>query len=596
MPYEALINRNQNTFLDGQLEAISSPSNVRRFYCAESMAANDSNMDSHSYQMKWKKGINPYEGKWPGAQHGRVEIADGMQITWDVQVPLRDGARTYVDILRPQQNEGPLPIILTYSPYGKQGPKTSAMFPNSGVPEGSVSKYAVWEGPDPKYWTQKGYAMINADTRGSWGSDGDLEILGPQQGQDGYDIVEWAAALPWSNGRIGLAGVSYLAIIQWRVAETNPPHLACINPWEGFTEVYRDYSHHGGIPETNFLKFTEWSCRCGFGNVEDWVTMQRDHYLYDNYQASKTAKLSQIRVPAYIVADWGDQGLHTRGALEGFSNIRSEQKWLEVHGRKKWQYYYQGSSLLRQEAFFQKFLKGQPSAIDTWPQVQIEIRERAFHGIVRAESEWPLNRAKHILKYLDSSSGQLTNTMVPHISSKTYDSEKQGDHIDFLYTFQEETELTGSMRLRLWVSTDKGDDMDVFVQLDKLDVKGVVMPFVVMSMIDTGPMALGWLRVSHRELDHEKSTINRPWLLHQREPKLRPNEIVPCDLEILPSSTRFFRGESLRITIQGNDIFRYELAQVQLHEDSVNSGRHFIHTGGPYDSHLVLPCVQPDTK
>ena len=115
------------------------------------------------------------------------------------------------------------------------------------MPKGSVSKYAVWEGPDPLYWTKQGYAMINADARGSWGSEGDLEIFSPQEAQDGYDIVEWATALPWSNGKVGMSGVSYLAIIQWRVAETNPPHLACIIPWEGFTNIYRDYGHHGAF-------------------------------------------------------------------------------------------------------------------------------------------------------------------------------------------------------------------------------------------------------------------------------------------------------------------------------------------------------------
>ena len=546
--------------------------------------------------MRWKKGTDPYEGNWPGHQCSRVENADGMRITWDVAVPLRDGALTYVDIFQPEQSDGLLPIILTYSPYGKHSPKTFEIFPNSGVPKGSVSKYAVWEGPDPKYWTQRGYAVINADARGSWGSEGDLEIHGPTQAQDGYDIVEWAAALPWSNERVGLAGVSYLAIIQWRVAETNPPHLACINPWEGLSNIYTDYSHHGGIPETNFVKFSEWSCRCSLGKVEDWVLMQREHHLYDEYQASKNANLSLIKVPAYIVADWGDHGLHTRGTLDGFSNISSKEKWLEVHGRKKWQYYYQPSSLLRQEAFYQKYLKGQPSEVDTWPRVEIEIRDRAYQGTIRAEEDWPLplKRTKHTLKYLDVAKKSLSDAMILQPASGSYNSEQKGDHISFIYTFKEETELTGSMRLRLWVSTDSGDDLDLFVQLDKVDKKGATTPFVFMSMIDNGPLALGWLRASHREQDPVRSTIDRPCLLHQRELKVRPNEIVPCDVEIWPSSTIFHAAESLKLTIQGNDIFTYELAQVQLHDDSVNSGHHSIYTGGPYDSYLVLPCIEQE--
>lgn len=542
------------------------------------------------YEKHWKKGIDPFENKWPGPQENRQEHTDGMSIEWNVAVTLRDGVKTYVDIFRPAQHDGPLPIILTYSSYGKHGPKTFDMFPNSGVPKGSVSKYTVWEGPDPLYWTKQGYAMINADARGSWGSEGNLEIFSPQEAQDGYDIIEWAAALPWSNGKVGMSGVSYLAIVQWRIAETNPPHLACIIPWEGFTDVYRDYAYHGGIPETNFVQFTEWSCQYSRGQVEAWTDMLREHTLYDSYYATKTAKWSQIRVPALVVADWGDHGVHTRGTLVAYSNIASKAKWLIIHGKKKWQYYYQRSSLLRQEAFLRKFLKDQPSEVDSWPPVEIEVRDRCGKEVVRAEQEWPLRRSKPVFKYLDNSTSALSDVPVQTLSTRSYDSGKQDDHLTFQHTFETETELTGSMRLHLWVSTE-GDDMDLFVQLDKIDVHNHVVPFVFVSMLDNGPVALGWLRVSHRQLDPVLSTIDRPWHLHEREDKLRRNEVVPCDIEILPSSTVFHAGESLRVRIQGNDILRYDLRQVQLHQASVNSGKHFIHTGGVCDSYLVLPYV-----
>ena len=542
------------------------------------------------YEKKWVAGTDPKEGKWPGFRDGATEYVDNMEITWDVAVEMRDGTKIYADVLKPQDsNNQKLPVIMTFSPYGKHGPKTFDMFPNSGVPKGSVSKYAVWEGPDPLYWTQRGYAVINADCRGSWGSEGDCEILGDQQGQDGYDLVEWAAGLPWA-GRVGLAGVSYLAIIQWRIAEQQPPHLACIMPWEGYSDVYRDYSHHGGIPETNFLKFTQWSCRCSLGKVEDWISMQKEHSLFDAYQESRSAKLSKINVPAYVVADWGDQGLHTRGALLGFEKISSKDKWLEVHGRKKWQYYYQESSLKRQEAFFQKFLKNESSEVDTWPRVWMAVRDRAGKDSFRGENEWPLRRTSHIQKHIDIPSGKLVDSAPPEGGTISYDSETN-DSVSFTYTFDKETELTGGMRLRLWVSTDKGDDMDIFVQLDKLDRNGSVVPFIAMSMIDDGPLALGWLRASHRELDFEKSTMERPWLRHERELVLRPGEIVPVDIEIWPSSTRFVEGESLKLTLAGKDIFKYELQQCQLHEDSRNQGKHRIHSGGVYESYLVMPVV-----
>ena len=529
--------------------------------------------------MKWKRSTDPFLGKYPGLRKNTTQNADGMEITWDVPVTLRDGSVIYTDVFRPENTSADeqLPIILTYSPYGKHGPKTFDIFPNSGVPKGSVSKYAVWEGPDPLHWIKKGYAMINADARGSWGCDGDCTIFSPLQAQDGYDIVEWAAGLPWSNGRIGMAGVSYLAIIQWRVAALNPPHLACIVPWEGLTDPYREVAHHGGIPETNFVKFTEWSCQYGLSKVEDWVGMQKEHHLLDSYHQSKQPDLSKIQCPAYVVADWGDHGLHTRGTLIGFERISSREKWLEVHGQKKWQYYYQPSSLVRQEAFYDKFLKSQRSEVDEWPRVRLEVRDRAFEGSWRDMNVWPPNQTIAVRQYLNVRTRTLDDRPVQEASAAKYESATRNEGIEFVHRYDNVTEIIGSMRLRLWVSTDDvADDMDIFVQIDKLTSTAdgaQVVPFVAMSMIDNGPLALGWLRVSHREIDESRSTFTQVQQTHQRQLKLRPGEVVPVDVDIWPSSTRFQAGESLRLKIQGNDIFRYDLPQVQLHEDTVNKGK-----------------------
>ena len=542
----------------------------------------------------WKPGVDPLKGKYPGFRPNLVKHTDGMEIIYDVAVPMRDGITIYVDIFRPDNANVKLPTLLTWSPYGKHGLKTLDMFPGSGVPKGSVSTHAVWEGCDPLYWTKRGYAVVNGDSRGSWVSEGKLEILTPQIAYDGYDVIEWIAAQPWSNGRIGLSGVSYLAIVQWRIAQLNPPHLACINPWEGYTDSYRDHTHVGGIPETKFIQFSDWSCQFSRNETESYYENQLAHEMMDEYHEAKRAEnLSAITVPAYVVADWGDWGLHTRGALIGFSSISSKQKWLEVHGRKKWQYFYQPSSLLRQEAFYQRFLKDEPSDVDSWSPVRIEIRDKAYEGHMRAEQDWPIPRTEFIRKYLNGGRNCMEDDPPNDMHTNTYAS--KSTHADqnavFTYAFNAETELTGSMRLRLWVSTDEGDDMDVFVQLDKLDSSGARLPFVAFSMFDKGPMGLGWLRVSHRELDHSLTLPNRPYLTHKRRLLLRPGEVVPVDIEIVATSTRFYPGESLKMTIQGTDIFRDDAAQTMLHEATVNRGSHCIHTGAAFDSYLVMPVV-----
>ncbi len=98
----------------------------------------------------------------------------------------------------------------------------------------------------------------------------------------------------------------------------------------------------------------------------------------------------------------------------------------------------------------------------------------------------------------------------------------------------------------------------------------------------------GWLRASHRELDPALSTPLRPWHTHRVEQKISPNEIVPVEIEILPSSTLFEAGTSVRLDIQGGDAARYPAF---AHRRTVNRGTHRIHCGGRFDSQLLVPLV-----
>jgi predicted acyl esterase len=105
-------------------------------------------------------------------------------------------------------------------------------------------------------------------------------------------------------------------------------------------------------------------------------------------------------------------------------------------------------------------------------------------------------------------------------------------------------------------------------------------------------VALGWLRVSHRELDVEKSTPYQPFHKHERELKLGAGEIVPVETEIWPSSTLFEQDEKLKVTVQGSDIYwRPEGGHTIQHQSSINRGEHVIYTGGKYDSHLLVPVI-----
>ena len=542
----------------------------------------------------FREGLPLGKGKYPG-YNPRTEVAAGMICEYDVTATMRDDTKIYIDVFRPEK-EGRYPVLIAWAPYGKHGRIKYKYFPKCGVCDSDLSEFTVFEAADPVYWCAKGYIVVNADPRGAWGSEGDLTLLSEQEAKDGYDLVEWAGTQSWSNGKVALHGVSYLAWSQWKIAALNPPHLAAINPWEGVTDFYRELAFHGGIPETEFLAMWLPSVSFSATRVEDLIKMAGEHTLFDKYWAGKNADLSKITVPAFVVASWADHGLHARGTLEGFKKIASKDKWLLVHGRKKWQYFYQ--NVEKQRQFFDRFLKGMDSEVKYWPKVMVEIRERFFIGNFSNENEWPLARTQYIELFLNAGDGRLSESPCENEAHVRYNVNKTADKAEnaqFEFEFEEKTELTGHMKLKLWVQPKGSDDMDLFVAIQKIDRSGEIVPFQFLGNHEDGPVALGWLRVSHRELDEERSTPYQPFYRHQREMKLKDGEIVPVDIEIWPSGTLFEGGEKLRIVVQGSDICTYpDDMNTNGHTSTVNRGEHIIHTGGKYDSHLLVPVIPAD--
>lgn len=282
----------------------------------------------------WRPGEPPEHFHYPGL-NPRSELHGNILAEYDVAVSLRDGNRIYVDVFRPPDSTD-VPAIIAWSPYGKHGPiQYGEVLPGADVDTSKLSSHVIFEAPDPGFWCPAGYAVIYPDPRGTWGSEGDASFGTAQEVEDCCDLIEWAGTQPWSNGKVGLGGVSYLAWIQWQVAAARPKYLATINPCEGVSDFYRELYFHGGIPETKFIPMIAGLWSHSEGRVEDLVAMRQAHPFLDDYWREKNADLSNIEVPAYVVASWTDHALHSRGTLEAFKKISSPQKWLEIHGRKK---------------------------------------------------------------------------------------------------------------------------------------------------------------------------------------------------------------------------------------------------------------------
>ncbi|MDN5664436.1 MAG: CocE/NonD family hydrolase [Staphylococcus equorum] len=528
-------------------------------------------------------------------QYGNQE----MIMEKDVVVPMSDGAELYVNVIRPNK-EGQFPVVMSADTYGKDNkPKITnmgAIWPTLGpIPTSSITPE---ESPDPGFWVPNDYVVVKVALRGSAKSKGSLYPWGLSEAKDYAEVIEWAGQQTWSNGNVGTNGVSYLAVTQWWVASLNPSHLKAMIPWEGLNDMYREIAFHGGIPDTGFYRF--WYdgivARWPNTNIEDLKAVQQNHPLFDDYWKGKQATLSAIQVPMFVCASWSTQGLHNRGTFEGFKQSSSKDKWLKIHGRKEWETYYARESLEQQKDFFDYYLKGVKNDWQDTPTVSYEVRDKFYQGQTKSASNYPLPNTEATPLYLDGQNMTLSTSKIKDVTKVSYNSEAEdNDEVRFSKTFEKDTELTGNMKLKLWISADNADDMDLFAGIKKVNRQGGEVNFPDFNHIEHGQVATGWLRVSHRELDNAKSTPLQPWHPHESERKLNGDEIVPVEIEILPSGTLFKKGESIQVVVKASEVVKGNstpgLKTRYEHDETVNQGTHNIYTGGDYDSHLLVPVI-----
>ena len=552
-----------------------------------------------------------------------------MLVEKNTLVPVSDGHRLRANVCRPEQ-AGRFPVLMSLGIYGKdihfadgyrpQWEKLQVLNP-AIASDGSSGEHLRWEKIDPERWVPDGYVVISVDGRGSGQSPGYLDPFSPRETQDYYDAIEWAAAQPWSSGKVGLIGISYLSIKQWQVAALQPPHLAAICPWEGGCDLYRDWSHHGGI-FSNLFPTAWWprqvlpnqhgngsthhrdretgSTTTGAALSEDLLRTNRAnhpddllrHPLDDAWYRQRSPDLARITVPVFSAGNWGGSGLHLRGNVEGFLRAGSQEKWLDMHIGAHFGSFYLPAYVERQKRFFGHFLKGEATGWDREPMIRLEIRSP--EGVVpRYETEWPLARTEWQRHYLDAANHALVRTAPSAPATTSFLASGEGVTF-FAESFSEPTEFTGPVMARLWISSST-TDADIFASLRLFAPDGREIVFVGAS--DTEPVTRGWLRASHRKLDTAMSTDFRPYHSHDEIQKLEPGKAYPLDVEIWPTSIVCPPGHRLALTIQGRD---YEAPGVSgriLHNSEIDrprgefDGRTSILTGPDCESYLLLPHI-----
>jgi uncharacterized protein len=453
----------------------------------------------------------------------------------------------------------------------------------------AFSAWTSWEAPDPAFWVPRGYAVVNCDLRGCGSSDGVGSILSDQEAEDCFDLVEWAAGAPWSTGRVGFNGVSYLALSQYKAAALRPPALAAICPWEGFTDAYRDLFLPGGIREDGFVRMWSRGVR-GQRLATDLRRAQFDRPLRDEWWRSLVPELARIEAPMLICGSFSDHCLHSAGSFRAFEQAGSAQRWLYTHRGGKWATYYSDEALAAQLRFFDHFLKQEDNGQDAQPPVRLAVHDvRDEPAEVRGEREWPLARTEwrrlHLLP---------GGVLAPEPSSA--EGELAFDLPDggavFRWLVPEPLELTGPMAAHLRLELRGAADANLFVGVEKWrDGRPVVFEGSYGYGLDR--VTTGWLKASHRALDAERSQPWAPVHTHLAPEPVTPGEVVAADVALRPSATRFLPGDELRLVVRGRWLSPRNPLRGQLPAayEASESGTAVLHCGGATGAHLLLPVV-----
>lgn len=471
----------------------------------------------------------------------------------DVPVRMRDGVTLRLNLFR-TAGDGPFPVLLSAHPYGKdlvpkrKGRKWSLnkqfRVMNQSEPL-RISDQTSWEAPDPVWWAQQGYAVINLDTRGGGHSEGRGDLLSDEEADDIAQVIAWAAAQPWSTGRVGMLGVSYLALSQYKVAALNPPALKAISPWEGFTDAYRDLFTPGGVVENGFARVWLFLTGRVARLKTDIAAERRKHPLRDAWWESLTPQLSKITVPMLVCASFSDSNLHSVGSMRAFQHVGSTERHAYTHRGPKWASFYGEEARRAQLAFFDRHLRVRD--VPPLPRLRLEVRDRLDHVVeVRDEQEWPLARTNW--RQLRLSEGGVLSDVEGGAGSVTFDLRRNAAVFD--YRFDEDTELSGPMTLRLRVATNGAKDPRLFAGIEKWSHDAPV-PFEGSYGYGRDLLAQGRLRLALRELDPVLSTPHQPEHTFRTLQPVRDDEQVEVLIPLSSSATLFRAGDKLRLTVAG---------------------------------------------
>lgn len=502
-----------------------------------------------------------------------------IRVERNVAIPVRNGTPVLADVFRPDVADGPtFPVVMSMGAYGKDLPFKefrlevwARMEMKSG--DGALD-YMTYETPLPDYWVPQGYVYVRCDQPGSGDSPGTLNVFGRETQRAFYDAIEWAGTQRWSNGKVGTLGVSYYAAIQWLVAQLQPPHLAAILPFLGFTDIYRDSIRHGGILSSGFVD--TWfggavlprqygaptgtspvklsAAQLARNNAEDIRELTREDALLfatDEYFTARTPDLSKITVPVYAWANDDNFGLHVRGTMDGFLKAdNAPYRGLHTYTGPEPDTMYTRAAADKQRRFFDRFLKGEDNGFEAEPRVTVTVKKGGDAFATRTGNSYPLEQTSAQKLYLDCGARQLLAAAPASPATLHYRSAYGAAASLVRFStppLPADLELIGPLKLHLTMSA-ADTDADLFVAVREFMPDGTEV-----TTRGTTPVSLGWQRASMRHADAARSTTFRTWHTYDRSLPLAQNVPVTFDINVWPAAWIVAAGNTLAVEIGGNE-------------------------------------------
>ncbi|RFA18841.1 CocE/NonD family hydrolase [Subtercola boreus] len=571
----------------------------------------------------------------------------------DVRIPLQNGSYVLADVFRPAA-PGTYPAIVNCGPYGKafnhHSIETSDDLEHHEIEEedyffGNAGdlQFENHETVSTAVWVPDGYAVVRVDMPGAGASPGELAPWGLAGAEAFRDAIEWAGTQPWSNGAVGTWGMSYLAISQHAAASLHPEHLKAMIAIGTDVDLYEEVAYNGGVLNEQFWPI--WRAAgltppiVGEPDIVDFVQIMKDSPFRDSNpdeifgpraRVFMSPDLSDVTVPLWAVASTTHlSNIHQLGGNAAYLNTPTPHKKLDLW--EDWfQHAYSAEAVAQHKAFFDYWLKGIENGIMDTPPIRLEIRTGDGTSYLQEENEWPIARTEYQKWYFDArpsdwvgdgvrpdflrlgavAPGESTQARYsaeiqltpwapvgsPRVDPASADSDPHVTGVSFVSEpLAHDAVIAGFGKVHLWVESTS-DDIDLFVSVRvigdddrEVDFTGFTtfgFPFRI------APLTKGWLKVSHRALDKVRSTEVQPAHTHVKADyaPLRPGEIVPVEIALVPNVGKLLKGQRIRVDIQPHDGVAHGLNHEynpSYHDGATN----IIHTGPDTCGYIQLPVI-----